>query len=194
MNNQLEQIQILAEGKTGNRAEIKHYIKQLKKTTRQIINRYKQIKSTVPPGRLNDLHETFVSEYEEVIDHIFTLYMDLRACYQNNKNVEELDKQHEYKLDFSKTAQEMDAAKQGCFIATAVFGREMAYEVQALKKWRDTVLKKSLIGRAFISSYYTLSPWLVRNVLKNSPRLKKATRFGLEIFVTYYLNKKENKK
>lgn len=51
--------------------------------------------------------------------------------------------------------------KQGCYIATAVYGSYDCSEVWTLRRFRDKTLKKSWYGRAFISSYYAISPSLV---------------------------------
>ena len=50
--------------------------------------------------------------------------------------------------------------KEGCYIATAVYGSYDAPEVLVLRKFRDNVLKKSRGGRLFIKIYYALSPGL----------------------------------
>lgn len=51
---------------------------------------------------------------------------------------------------------------EGCYIATAIYGSYDCPEVWALRKFRDNTLKKSWYGRAFIRTYYAISPKLVR--------------------------------
>lgn len=66
--------------------------------------------------------------------------------------------------------------KEGCYIATAVYGGYDKPEVLVLRKYRDNVLKKSWIGRRFIGVYYTISPFLAQKLKKNSlinRRIKK---------------------
>lgn len=53
------------------------------------------------------------------------------------------------------------SSNEGCYIATCVYGSYDCPEVLVLRKFRDTVLKKSLPGRAFIKGYYAISPKLV---------------------------------
>jgi len=53
-------------------------------------------------------------------------------------------------------------SSEGCYIATCVYGSYDCPEVLVLRNFRDTVLKKSLPGRAFIQVYYAISPKLVR--------------------------------
>jgi hypothetical protein len=55
---------------------------------------------------------------------------------------------------------------QRCFIATAIYGQD-AVETQFLRAWRDRVLMKSFMGRAFVRFYYAISvrclPYLGRH-------------------------------
>ena len=50
----------------------------------------------------------------------------------------------------------------GCYIATAVYGSYDCPEVWTLRRYRDYELSKTWFGRAFIYSYYAISPKLVR--------------------------------
>ncbi len=50
----------------------------------------------------------------------------------------------------------------GCYIATAVYGSYDCPEVWTLRRYRDHTLSKTLYGRAFIHTYYAISPTLVK--------------------------------
>ena len=52
--------------------------------------------------------------------------------------------------------------KEGCYIATAVYGSYDCPKVRVLRHFRDEYLKMHKPGRAFIKIYYALSPGLVR--------------------------------
>ena len=52
--------------------------------------------------------------------------------------------------------------KEGCYIATFVYGGYDTKEVIVLRTFRDNVLKKSYIGNQFIRIYYYLSPSLIK--------------------------------
>jgi hypothetical protein len=47
---------------------------------------------------------------------------------------------------------------EGCFIATACYNSPLAPEVCLLREFRDLVLEHSRPGRAFIRTYYLVSP------------------------------------
>lgn len=50
----------------------------------------------------------------------------------------------------------------GCYIATAVYGSYDCPEVWTLRRYRDNVLDNKWYGRAFIRTYYSISPILVK--------------------------------
>lgn len=52
--------------------------------------------------------------------------------------------------------------KQGCYIATCVYGSYDCPQVWVLRRYRDSVMKNSVFGRLFIRLYYAVSPTLVR--------------------------------
>jgi hypothetical protein len=50
----------------------------------------------------------------------------------------------------------------GCYIATCVYGSYRCPEVMMLRRFRDNVLCRSWVGRAFVRVYYSTSPMIVR--------------------------------
>ncbi len=50
----------------------------------------------------------------------------------------------------------------GCYVATAVYGSYDCPEVWTLRRYRDHTLAKTWYGRAFIRTYYAISPTLVK--------------------------------
>lgn len=50
----------------------------------------------------------------------------------------------------------------GCYVATAVYGSYDCPQVWVLRRYRDAVLAKTWYGRAFIHTYYAISPTLVK--------------------------------
>jgi hypothetical protein len=70
----------------------------------------------------------------------------------------------------------------GCYIATAVYGDYDAPEVLVLRKFRDQVLKKYILGRTFIKIYYTVSPPLARK-LRNQKSINSGVKRVLDQIV-----------
>ena len=54
------------------------------------------------------------------------------------------------------------AQKSGCYVATAVYGSYDCPEVWTLRRFRDNTLAATWYGRAFIHTYYAISPTLVK--------------------------------
>lgn len=54
------------------------------------------------------------------------------------------------------------ASSGGCYIATAVYGSYECPQVWTLRRFRDYTLAETWYGRAFIRTYYAISPTLVK--------------------------------
>lgn len=52
--------------------------------------------------------------------------------------------------------------KGGCYVATAVYGSYDCPQVWTLRRYRDYTLAETWYGRAFIYTYYAISPTLVK--------------------------------
>jgi len=74
------------------------------------------------------------------------------------------------------------ALKDACFIATACYGTSETKEVETLRQFRDQYLLTNPLGKAFLKSYYTLSPPLAEFISKH-PLLKKIGRITLKPLV-----------
>lgn len=66
------------------------------------------------------------------------------------------------KYDPSYTLPEFNTSSGGCYVATAVYGSYNCPEVWTLRRFRDYTLAETWYGRAFIKTYYAVSPTLVR--------------------------------
>lgn len=51
---------------------------------------------------------------------------------------------------------------KGCYVATAVYGSYDCPQVWTLRRYRDYALAETWYGRAFIHTYYAISPTLVK--------------------------------
>lgn len=54
------------------------------------------------------------------------------------------------------------ATTGGCYVATAVYGSYDCPQVWTLRRYRDYTLAETWYGRAFIHTYYAISPTLVK--------------------------------
>lgn len=68
--------------------------------------------------------------------------------------------------------------KSNCFVATAACGSSDAWEVLALRRFRDERLLESWLGRLAVAAYYRISPPLARGI-ERSPRLREWVRRAL---------------
>jgi len=73
--------------------------------------------------------------------------------------------------------------KSGCFIASAVYQSYDSPEVLILRKFRDTVLLRSISGRLLISIYYSLSP-PIASLISRSRFLRSLSKTTLDLIVT----------
>jgi len=53
------------------------------------------------------------------------------------------------------------AVKDGCYVATCIYGSYDCSEVWMLRRYRDNVLANTWTGTKFISMYYAISPTIV---------------------------------
>lgn len=74
--------------------------------------------------------------------------------------------------------------KTNCFIATAAYGTPFASELNVLRDFRDQILMKTAIGRAFVRAYYFASPVAAQFILKHDA-LRDLTRKALVPFVWF---------
>lgn len=58
--------------------------------------------------------------------------------------------------------------KNGCYVATCVYGSYDCPEVWVLRRYRDNMLESNFLGRVFIKVYYALSPTLVKMLGKQN--------------------------
>lgn len=78
-----------------------------------------------------------------------------------------------------------NSSKSGCFIATAVYGSEIAPEVTVLRKFRDARLLRSHVGRAFVRVYYATSPTIAALLEHVSPARMVVRRLFLNPIVKF---------
>ncbi len=70
-----------------------------------------------------------------------------------------------------------------CFVATAAYGSVMANDVELLRRFRDSLLSKSVLGELAIETYYTFGP-AVAGVVGESDLLRATARELLDPIVS----------
>lgn len=75
---------------------------------------------------------------------------------------------------------------KACFVATACFGSPHQQTVVTLRQFREVVLKKHSVGRAFVKSYYRISPTLAATIRCN-PLIRYPIAIALK-FVAWSLH------
>lgn len=96
-----------------------------------------------------------------------TQYSDsILASFQ--EKIDKYDKTNPKKVDntpesanITATSQKKNRNSSGCYVATAVYGSYDCPEVWTLRRYRDFTLAETWYGRAFIRTYYAISPTLV---------------------------------
>ncbi|MCM1130748.1 MAG: sel1 repeat family protein [Roseburia sp.] len=63
---------------------------------------------------------------------------------------------------FKSTNSSTTTSKNGCYVATCVYGSYDCPQVWTLRRYRDNTLGKTWYGRTFIKIYYAISPKLVK--------------------------------
>lgn len=94
--------------------------------------------------------------------HTIQLENSIRAAFLTElKQIKEVHPDLGY-LDELITKNSEQKATGGCYVATAVYGSYDCPQVWTLRRYRDYTLAETWYGRAFIHTYYAISPTLVK--------------------------------
>lgn len=72
------------------------------------------------------------------------------------------DAKRDFDAIHSQHSSNSSSGSKGCYVATAVYGAYDCPEVWTLRRYRDDVLASTWYGRAFVRTYYAVSPILVK--------------------------------
>ena len=85
-------------------------------------------------------------------------FKDIIMTY--HKWINEIDPSHEVPAEAPQAGNKQSSG--GFYVATAVYGSYDCPEVWTLRRYRDYTLAETWYGRAFIKTYYAISPTLVK--------------------------------
>lgn len=71
-------------------------------------------------------------------------------------------KAYQKECEERRAQQAAKGSSGGCYIATCVYGNYDCPQVWTLRRYRDMTLSSTWYGRAFIHTYYAISPTLVK--------------------------------
>lgn len=128
---------------------------------------------------ISDCYETTTEDKEKtlrlIIDYIeqmrtytYVCARDLRSDKLKAAYITELKQISEKHDDayikelISKHESASTSSSGGCYVATAVYGSYDCPQVWTLRRYRDYTLAETWYGRAFIHTYYAISPTLVK--------------------------------
>lgn len=114
-----------------------------------------------------------IIKVDDKIEYWKMIYSHYRFLVSNTGlTVEARNKNREKALEIANQIHEKDpsfeveeipvAQASGCYVATAVYGSYDCPEVWTLRRYRDYDLAETWYGRAFIHTYYAISPTLVK--------------------------------
>ena len=127
----------------------------------------------------DDDKQADIQRYKNLIDITTALVNSCSYTYSNGsyvrewsltdeakqKNIDNIMKYHEKIKEIDPTyevPQRPTPASGGCYVATAVYGSYDCPQVWTLRRFRDYTLAETWYGRAFIRTYYAISPTLVK--------------------------------
>jgi hypothetical protein len=88
----------------------------------------------------------------------------LKSCLDVDSagGLQAVAKQYEDKIGEIDSTYVAKNYSAGCYVATSVYGSYNCPEVWTLRRFRDNTLDATWYGRAFIKTYYAVSPILVK--------------------------------
>lgn len=112
--------------------------------------------------RVNEDSRLFCAYCGATLDAELRLIQDLEKQKGTSSKSEPAPRQQKDDDDDYTYTPRPTQKKSGCYVATAVYGSYDCPQVWTLRRFRDDRLAASPLGRAFIRTYYAVSPALVR--------------------------------
>jgi hypothetical protein len=144
-------------------------------------------------------YASFIKDKEDQMQYLAVLY-GLRERKEGSLAGAPVFRDEKYTLNIlSKTIEKVESyyeknnKKEGCYIATYIYGSYEAEEVIILRDFRDSVLKKFQFGNLFIKIYYFISPKLI-NIFSESLIFKMLCKHITSALIDYSKSQQLKKK
>lgn len=112
------------------------------------------------------LKKVFPNKKERIANHqkVYATFMSNNSRWYNQDYLTNTLNRlgEEIRTVYSSYQTPTVAASGGCYVATAVYGSYDCPQVWTLRRYRDYTLAGSWYGRAFIRTYYAISPIIVK--------------------------------
>lgn len=131
----------------------------------------------------------YYSDDDAVLKKYGYEYIKNFIIHDTNPLPKYLDIVHRYEPSYNPPVKSTTASSSGgCYVATAVYGSYDCPEVWTLRRFRDYDLAEKWYGRAFIRTYYAISPTIVK-WFGNTDWFKNMWRGTLDNMVSNLQNK-----
>ena len=114
-----------------------------------------------------ELQKFAIFAWQNAIEKESSIYKDLSSEVREAA-IKQTDLYAEKIRKYDETYRKPEFKAGGCYIATCVYGSYDCPEVWVLRRFRDSVLTKSVLGRLFVKFYYAVSPSLVNKFGQNT--------------------------
>ena len=139
-------------------------------TIYKICHRFKGKHPNSETGSYSDIHGAYhiptllraAAAWTQSTELKRDIYMLLLSFANQNRDMKEMrSAQKELDAIDPDWKKKQQSSNSGCYVATAVYGSYDCPEVWTLRRFRDYDLAETWYGRAFIRTYYAISPAIV---------------------------------
>ena len=104
------------------------------------------------------------ANYDKALEVLNAVYSSLKYSSGKERLASQIAEIQRMQASSANTAtsNNTNSSSGGCYVATAVYGSYDCPEVWTLRRYRDDVLASTWYGRAFVRTYYAVSPTLVK--------------------------------
>jgi len=132
-------------------------------------------------GIIEDYAKALTTKVLLVLFNTDTKTLQFNGCDYREKDINLLAEK--VKIWVLNNGGNVGREKKGCYVATAIYGSYDCPEVWVLRRFRDESLSISPFGRAFVRTYYAISPTVVKR-FGNKAWFNRFVKARLDSFVS----------